>query len=214
MRIVGLSLIICFLAGTAVAEVAPRTLIFEGALKDPKGTPISGIFWMKFSLHQHESDRKELWSEQTYVAVDQGRYVVELGKERRFPTRLELVGVWLKVAVDNTTVVTERVRPAWIFSPGEHMGEITKPQCDTCSRALGAANADKLSGLTLKQVTAVIARAIRPGRTRRTTSVAGKSDGKVFQLECPPGHVMTGIQGSADDTIRSIKLICRPLEVR
>ena len=70
------------------------------------------------------------------------------------------------------------------------------------------------AGLDRDQLKAVLARSVGPGGKRRLTSAAGSTDGEGFTLECPPGHVLTGIEGTAGDGLRSLRLICRSMEAR
>ena len=197
-------------AGPGVAAPA-RTLIYEGSLRTEDGQPVAGIYWMRFSLRRSPDADAELWSEQTYVAVDAGRFVVELGKRKAFPPALELGGLWLNVVNDGLLLMRTVVDPAWIS------GGAAGPRgagCETCRRAAISDNATKFAGLDLDQLKAVLARTLGPGCKRRLTSVAGSTDGETFTLECPPAHVLTGLEGTAADGLRSVRLICRPMEAR
>lgn len=199
------------LVGRAGEAAPPRTLIYEGSLRTEDGQPVAGIYWMRFSLRRSADADAELWSEQTYVAVDAGRFVVELGKRKAFPPALELGGLWLTVVNDGMLLMRSAVDPAWIS------GGAAGPRgagCETCRRATLSDNATKFSGLDLDQLKAVLARSLGPGGKRRLTSVAGSTDGETFTLECPPGHVLTGLEGTAADGLRSLRLICRPMEAR
>ena len=188
----------------------PRTLIYEGTLRTEDGAPVSGIYWMRFSLRRSRDADAELWSESSYVAVGDGRFVVELGKRKEFPPALELGGLWLTVVNDGLVLMRSPVDPAWVSdgAPGTGGG------CESCSRATISDNATRFSGLDLDQLKAILARTLGPGGKRRLTSAAGSTDGESFTLECPPGHVLTGIEGTAADGLRSLRLICRPMEAR
>ncbi len=189
----------------------PRTLIYEGSLRTEDGQPVAGIYWMRFSLRRTQDSTAELWSEQTYVAVDAGRFVVELGKRKAFPPALELGGLWLTVVNDGLLLMRSPVDPAWISGGG---AGARGQGCESCRRATLADNATKFTGLDMDQLKAVLARSLGPGGKRRLTSHAGTSDGDTFTLECPPGHVLTGLEGTAADGLRSLRLICRPMEAR
>jgi len=199
------------LAATAVSAAPPRTIIYEGSLRSEDGTPVSGIYWMRFSLRRSQDADAELWSEQTYVAVDAGRFVVELGKRRTFPPALELGGLFLTVVNDGLVLMRSPVDPAWI-SGG--VGGGSGQGCESCRRATISDNATRFAGLDLDQLKAILARTLGPGGKRRLTSAVGSTDGEGFTLECPPGHVLTGLEGTTTDGLRSLRLICRPMEAR
>ena len=197
-------------AGPTAAAAPPRTIIYEGSLRSADGAAVSGIYWMRFSLRRSSDADAELWSEQTYVAVDHGRFVIELGKRRAFPPALELGGLWLTVVNDGVVLMRSQVDPAWVSGSAGGAGRA----CERCGAAAKADNAARFAGLDLDQLKAVLARSVGPGGKRRLTSAAGSTDGEGFTLECPPGHVLTGIEGTAGDGLRSLRLICRSMEAR
>ena len=195
--------------GTAAAET-PRTIIYEGTLRAADGDPVAGIYWMRFSLRRSRNAAAELWSEQSYVAVEGGRFLVELGKRRALPPDLDLTGLWLAVVNDGITLIRAPLDAAWI-SGGLAGG---RGSCSDCRKAAVADNATRFSGLDLDQLKAILARSIGPGGKRRLTSTVGNTDGESFTLECPPGHMLTGLEGTTGDGLRSLRLICRPMEAR
>lgn len=195
--------------GTAAAET-PRTIIYEGTLRAADGDPVAGIYWMRFSLRRSRNAAAELWSEQSYVAVDEGRFLVELGKRNAIPPDLELTDLWLIVVNDGITLIRARLDAAWIsggLAGGRGGG-------GDCRKAAVADNATRFSGLDLDQLKAILARSIGPGGKRRLTRPVGNTDGESFTLECPPGHMLTGLEGTTGDGLRSLRLICRPMEAR
>ncbi|MFH1529228.1 MAG: hypothetical protein ABIK09_00690 [Pseudomonadota bacterium] len=213
MRMIMMTLLVLGAApGAAVGAAAPpRTIIYEGNLRSGDGTPVSGIYWMRFSLRRDQDADAELWSEQSYVAVDAGRFVVELGKRRAFPPALELGGLFLMVVNDGLVLMRSPVDPSWI---SDGAGGGGGQGCETCRRATVSDNSTRFAGLDLDQLKAILARTLGPGGKRRLTSVAGSTDGESFTLECPPGHMLTGLEGTAADGLRSLRLICRPMEAR
>lgn len=196
--------------GTVAAET-PRTIIYEGTLRAADGDPVGGIYWMRFSLRRSRNAAAELWSEQSYVAVDEGRFLVELGKRHQIPPDLDLAGLWLIVVNDGITLIRAPLDAAWI-SGGLAGGKGSGGR--DCQKAAVADNAARFSGLDLDQLKAVMARSIGPGGKRRLTSTVGSTDGESFTLECPPGHMLTGLEGTTGDGLRSLRLICRPMEAR
>ena len=198
-----------FAAGPLEA-IQPRTIIYEGSLRTEDGAPVAGIYWMRFSLRRTQDADAELWSESAFVAVQEGRFVVELGKRQPLPPALELDGLWITVVNDGRVLMRSRLDPAWV-SGGLRSDD---GSCKRCNKATAADNAARFSGLDLDQLKAVMARSIGPGGKRRLSTVAGSTDGESFTLECPPGHVLTGLEGTATDGLRSLRLICRPMEAR
>ena len=208
-----LTLSLLAISGPAQAG-PPRTLIYEGKLTTEKGNPIGGIFKMRFSLVRASNTKATLWSEEMYVAVDRGKYSIELGKSRPIPAKLSLDDLLLAVAVDGQEVQRESVDPSWESGASSTADTNTGGTCGSCTKAEVAMNAQRLDGLNLKQLKTVVAKGIIPGKTQRLTNSHGAVEGAPFKLECPPGHVAGGIQGTADDSIRSLSVICRPLEAR
>ncbi len=100
--------------------------------------------------------------------------------------------------------------------------------------AENADNADKLGGKTLAELEEEMERlSTRISELRKqqrdngdnTGSVSLGSDSQILQRvggtgggpyvrECPPGHVVTGIRGTAGALLDSIQIICTPLQTR
>ncbi len=73
-----LILTFCFLASPVWAEV-PRTISYQGSLKQTDGTPVDGTVSMQFALYDSLSGGSALWSETQSVSVNNGIYSVVLG---------------------------------------------------------------------------------------------------------------------------------------
>lgn len=193
----------------------PVTLVYTGALKDSRGAPVGGIFWFRFALHRGPKERKVLWSEEMYVAVDKGTYQVELGKERQVPQGIPLVGLYLSVAVDGVEVQRVQVDETMI-SGGVKKAKpaaVASTNCALCEVAERALTSDKIADMTVKQLLDKLAKKqIQVGTSSLFTAHAGSDEGEPFRLSCPAGFVVTGIKGKADDKIRNLQLVCSPLE--
>lgn len=209
------------LAAAAVPSVSlaasPKTLVFTGALNDSAGKPIGGVFSLRFGLHQRIDDPKLIWSEDLYVAVEKGSYQVELGKERPIPQTLPLATLFLSVQVDGVEVQRVPVAENMISGVAKEQASAAASspagQCGQCQIATKAVDSDKLGGMTFAQLLETLAkRQIALGTSLHMTDSVGKKEGEVFFLTCPPGYVVTGIKGSATDSIKSAQLVCSPLE--
>ncbi len=206
------------LASCPAHAASARTLVFTGQLSDEKGAPVAGIFWFRFALHRGRSDKKMIWSEELYVAVDRGSYRLELGKERPLPQAVDLTSLFLSAAVDGVEV--QRVSIDASMVAGTAQDDLAAPSasaggCDACKSAERAADCDKLAGMSPAQLMDTMGRKqVEIGSTSHFTSPVGSGDGTPFRLTCPPGYVVTGIKGKADDRISNMQLVCSPLETR
>ena len=71
---------------------------FEGKLQNARRRPVSGVFPMKFSLYRGPKGGKSIWSENHFVAVDSGRYLVSLGKAKKIKKSIDLSKMYLGVS--------------------------------------------------------------------------------------------------------------------
>lgn len=195
-----------------------RTLVFTGQLSDEKGAPVAGIFWFRFGLHRGRSDKKVLWSEELYVAVDKGTYRLELGRERPLPQAVDLTTLFVSAAVDGVEVQRVSVDASMVAGTdpvGAGEASAGVPACEACKTADMAADCQKVGGMSPNQLMEAVARRqVGIGTTSHFTSPVGSGDGTPFRLTCPPGYVVTGVKGKADDRISNLQLICSPLETR
>ncbi len=200
---------------------APKTLVYTGSLTDEEGGPVGGIYWFRFSLHRSRSEKKMLWSEEMYVAIDRGTYQVELGKERPIPQALELTGLFLSVHIDGVEVHRQQVEDSMVSGGGGSTAEAaagTGDGCEDCRKAVVAERAEdceRVGGMSAKQLVAQVAKKqIQVGSSAHFTSSVGAGEGTPFRLNCPPGFVVTGVKGKAEDTISNLQLVCSPLETK
>lgn len=208
-----MALTILVLATPAESQAGPlKTLVFTGALNDGAGKPVGGIYNIRFGLHQQINDPKTLWSEDLFVAVERGSYQVELGKERPIPQTLPLTSFFLSILVDGVEVQRLPVVDTMVSS-GVKEPASQGATCAVCQEAAKAQNAEKLGGMTFAQLMETVAkRQVALGTSLHMTEPVGKKEGDIFFLTCPPGYVVTGIKGNANDSIRSAQLVCAPLE--
>jgi hypothetical protein len=97
----------------------------------------------------------------------------------------------------------------------------TAKQAETAEK-LGSMNADeveRLSNLALERLGEHIADPNAHDASggglqdkRRVMESVGGSGGVQYERECPPGYVVTGINGGAGRVVDSISLICQPLK--
>jgi hypothetical protein len=223
MRLLRILLVTLALLTTLPADLlaAPKTLVYTGSLTDEEGGPVAGIYWFRFSLHRSRSEKKMLWSEEMYVAIDRGTYQVELGKERPIPQALALTGLFLSVHIDGIEVHRQQVEESMVSggrSPVADVATGSGAECENCRKAVVAERAEdceRVGGMSAKQLVDQVAKKqIRVGTSAHFTSSVGAGEGTPFRLTCPPGFVVTGIKGKAEDTISNMQLVCSPVETK
>ncbi len=218
LRVLLVGLSILLLPG--VVQASPKTLVYTGSLTDEAGGPVGGIYWFRYSLHRTRLEQKMLWSEEMYVAIDRGTYQVELGKERPIPQALELTGLFLAVHIDGVEVHRQQVEETMISGgPAAAVDMVDGgADCEACRKAVLAERAEdceRVGGMSAKQLVAQVAKKqIQVGTSAHFTSAVGSGEGTPFRLSCPPGFVVTGLKGTAGDTIANLQLVCSPLETR
>lgn len=203
-----------------LAAEPPVTLVFSHQMEDQRGDPIGGIYWLTFALHRDLGDTRILWTEEFPVAVDMGRYQVELGKERSFPDGLPLLESVLSVSLDGRELVRMKVEPTML--PGAQRppeaGKEAAGGCPRCESAATADNAERLQGMTYQQLEATIsAKKVRLGQKSVRSPMAGdpEAEGDLFHLMCPPGFVARGLEGRLKEgSVVSLQVVCSPLEAQ
>lgn len=230
---------LALLAAPAAHAAAPdpSRVLYEGALQDASRQPLSGVFPMTFALYRSEKSPRPAWSEDLMVAIDNGRYTVELGSDKPIPKNLKLDGVYLGVAITDgaelyrekldATATAEAAPPeAAATAPtrpaapaAAHPGG-TQSQCEVAGFAYEcdrAKTADAIGGLTAKELREAVDAAkegAKPtlGGKARYSEAAGGPGGQRYELLCPKGYVVTGIQGGAAMFVDSLSIVCSPLE--
>jgi len=168
------------LAGAVViadrAEAADPTsrVVYSGRVEDAQGRPIGGIYPLTFAFYRSAKGGRPLWEEAHFVAVDNGVYAVELGREKPFPKRLDFDKAYLGVAISGgKEIVRERFsgevkqeQPApsapekpTIIKPEPTAGAPPQPAKGTYADQAGfayeaekAKNADAIGGMSLTEL--------------------------------------------------------------
>lgn len=227
-------------APDAAAADPTSRVVYGGRLEDAQGRPIGGIFPLTFSFYRTEKGGRALWSEAHFVAVDNGVYAVELGRDKPLPRTLDLTRAFISVSVNGKEVVRDRFTPEAAPAAPE-LAPAPQPKTDPAVgappqvakgtyadqagfayEAEKAKTAESVGGLTavdlrnlIKQSTSDTSKdthKVRVGESKRFTEQVGGMGGQPFTLQCPPGHVVTGIRGQAAGYVDQIALICSPLE--
>lgn len=238
-------------ASDAVAADPTSRVVYGGRLEDAQGRPVGGIYPLTFSFYRTDKGGRAMWSEAHFVAVDNGLYGVELGREKPFPRTLDLTRAFISVSVNGKEIVRDRFQPEAAAAPEPAAPAQPKVEPAVAAAADPAADptigappqaakgtyadlagfayeaekakaADSVGGLTavdlrnlIKQSTSESPKEtqkVRIGETKRFTEQVGGLGGQAFTLQCPPGHVVTGIRGQAAGYVDQIALICSPLE--
>lgn len=219
----------CLAAGSAVAD--SPVVVYEGKLQDGKRKPVSGVFPLSYSFHRGPKGGKSLWSESHFVAVDDGRYVVELGAKRALPDGLDFDRLFIAVSISGgDEIVREKIDPRAVrrdlpaVAP-RASGPVTPDggkkvvdYAETAGLAFEAEHAkaaDKLGALSeadLLEKLKNVGGDVTIGSSKRYTSSAGGEGGVAYELKCPKGYLVTGVRGGSGIYLDSIQLICSPLE--
>lgn len=227
-------------AVAAPPEAAP--LVYGGRLVDESGRPVTGIFPLTFSIYARAGIKRASWTDSTFVAVDNGVYAVELGKNKPLPKRLDLDKAEIGIAVTGRKgdIVREPLNKA--AAPADGPVVDVKPvggpstgvrpsaanqqtYADVAGYAYEAERArvaDRVGSMTeadLKALAKSSAKDAAPaggkariGATKQFTESAGGPEGRPYSITCPPGYVVVGIRGGAGALVDSVSLICSPLE--
>jgi len=225
-------------ASAATPDPSTQRVVYGGRLQDAQGRPIAGIYPLTFNFYKGEKGGKATWSEAHYVAVDNGVYAVQLGGVKPFPKGMQLDKVWLGVQLSGGKEILREKFAATDAAPAPQAG--TAPQPSNPQTVVGAPpakstqsyaelagyayeakkaeTADSIGGMTGDQIKelakagAANSNKVKIGVAKRYTEQVGGTGGQPYTLQCPPGHVVTGIKGGAAAYLDSLTLICSPLE--
>jgi len=227
---------------SASAADPQSRVVYSGRIEDSQGRPIGGIFPLSFSFFRTEKGGRAVWTESHFVAVDNGVYAIELGRLKSFPKGLDLNRAWLSVSITGgKEIVRDRFIGNVVETPTAPVAPPT-PTIPPVNPAIGAPpqpakgtyadlagfayeaekakSADTIGGLTATDIRNLAKQAQTPpaaakakvGSPSRYSDSAGGNGGTEFTLQCPPGHVATGIRGRGAMMIDQISVICSPLE--
>jgi hypothetical protein len=211
------------------------TMVYEGKIEDSNRKAVSGVFPLSFSLHRSTRGGKSVWTESHFVAVDDGKYVVQLGSRRRIPEKLNVEKLFLAVSLTGgAEIVREKMQPqsrrevaqgdpgaAESVAPARPRPQGSKTVVDYAEsaglafEAEHAKVADRVGRMTESELLEKIRSGggkAKIGASKRYTSSAGGEGGITYELKCPKGHVVTGMRGGSGIYIDRVQLICSPLE--
>lgn len=226
-------------AAPAKKSGASKVVSYAGTLHDHNGSPVGGVYPLTFAIFSEQSDSKAKWSDSFWVSVDNGRYVVELGRNKKIPSSINLANSYVSVSltggaelVRERLVVDEtppdhRTQPADLPNARQPAPTPNAPHGNLPSRtgnvdyaekagfayeAEHATNADKLANMDVEQLKSQLAKPTKLGTKTTVTGQAGGKGGYEFEELCPKGYVVTGMKGAAGIYLDSIQLVCSPLE--
>jgi len=227
-----LAMIFATTPSIARGEKSPR-VPYNGHLQNENMGPIAGIYPIKFSLYKTRKGRRAVWSENTWVAVENGRYSVEIGGQKKLPRKLKLERLFLGVEIAGVGEIlrerlipresafseTQPTGPEVVASPArEPTSSNPTPQGSAVDVAMlayeaeYAKNSAKLNNMDVEELKKYVYVPVKLGTNTRNTGAAGGSGGYEFNESCPRGYVVTGMRGAAGKYLDSLSLICSPLE--
>lgn len=213
-------------APAAAKPAEKRTVLqFESTLKDDDNKPVAGIFQMAFELRKPKA-KKGFWSEKHWVAIDNGRYALQLGKDNPLPKDLDPKSAVMVVSMPGVgEVLTEPLAGEAaltqvdegaarggkrIVQYAEKSGFAYEAERATVADRIGNFTAkllqDTLDALDKRKVK------IKIGKNHVNLTSVGGAGGTPYETICPPGMVAIGIRGGSGIYIDNFQLVCAPLE--
>jgi hypothetical protein len=200
---------------------------YEGSILDESKKAVSGIFPLKFEIYNKDKGGKALWSEHHYIAVEEGKYEIELGIQTPIPSNLPVNKLYIAISLGNEG---EIVREQLVLSEDKEEGQPQPIEEDTGSKkkqpvsltrvdfameAEHAEDSDKLSGMTTEDLMIKIMSQtkISVGSEKKHSSKGvGFDNGTKDTLTCPLGEVVVGLTVRyGQSQLYKIQLICSPL---
>ncbi len=204
---------------------AKRTILeFESRLRDENDKPVSGIFPMNFELKKSKA-KKSFWRERHWVAVDNGRYAIQLGRSKRLPKRFSTKSAVIEVSIKGVgrvlreplsgtgaslAQVTDAPVGKRIVQYAEKAGFAYDAERATIADRIGAYNAKELKD-TIDKLKKRKSK-VKVSRSRINLTLAGGVGGNKFEQICPPGTIAVGLRGGAGIYIDNLQVVCAPLE--
>lgn len=213
-------------AAPKIKQRSQRTILdFESQLKDENNKPVSGIFPMEFSLLKPKAKRA-FWKEKHWVAVDNGRYTLRLGRSSKLPKNFDPKTAVIEVGIRGAgRVLREPLSGASaslaqvddspsggkrIVQYAEKSGFAYDAEHATIADRIGPFNGkdlqDRIEALEKRKSRVTV------GRNRINLTSAGGVGGNKFEQICPKGTVAVGIRGGAGIYIDNFQVVCAPLE--
>ena len=228
--------LVLLFVGDAFAK--QRVLVYTGKLLDERSSPIGGVFPLTFAFYAKKRGGKALWNENHFVAVDNGAYVVELGRKSKIQSSVKIDNLYVGVRI---TGGPELVRERFV-AEGQEPEEIIRHQgpqakgpggrqpnsgtvefAEKAGFAYVAEKADsavRLDGLTLEQLKKAVGGGggggdyvVVFGDKVFDAQQAGGDGGTPFRQLCPEGYAVTGLAGGSGLYIDRVGIICSPLKI-
>ncbi len=218
---------------------SPKSYIlsrYTGELADDELKPISGIFKVTFKLFPDLSAPKEIWTEELFVSIVEGRYDVTLGRVVPIGANLDGRQLFLIAAIgeDPGERIPFAVRAADVRddSPsgpifrGKSFADIAD-RALVATRAATADNCSTLGGKTAEEIdqskelnkrVSELRESLREkssiklGGQQQVLERVGGAGGNSYQRQCPPGFVVTGFRGGQGQFLDSIEIVCNAIE--
>jgi hypothetical protein len=211
----------------AAPQAGKRTLLeFESRLADDEGKPVSGIFSMQFELRRPQA-KAAFWKEKHWVAIDNGRYQLQLGRDARLPAAFDPKTAVITVSVAGVGRILEEP----LAGAGAGLSQIDESAAGSNKRIVRyaekagfayeserASTAERVGPYDATRLQETFTRLeqrkvkVKISRNRVNLSSVGGAGGTPFEMVCPPGTVMVGIRGGAGIYIDNLQVVCAPLE--
>lgn len=226
-----LATVVAAWAPPAVTTAAPakerqlRTVLeFDSRLQDEQDKPVSGIFRMTFAL---QKGKRAVWKESHWVAVDNGRYALLLGKAKALPPKLDPAELIIEVSIVGAGVILREPLAGRDVSLSQvdvgvpSTGKRIVPYAEKAGLAYDAehaAVADRVgpyTGAVLQETLDRLEKRkakVKVSRRFQNLQMAGGVGGTPFEQICPPGMVAVGLRGGSGIYIDNVQIICAPLE--
>ena len=228
-------------SGQALAQpqrAKRRVLVYGGQLQDERGAAIGGVFPLTFALYTKSRGGTPVWSENHFVAVDNGGYTVELGRKKLIPQKFGLDQIYIGVRIRGgpelvrEQFVVEGGSPVELVrhknvgpaggTPGTTAGRVkTAEFADKAELAFHAEKADdsiRLGGKTLEQLKQLLGGGaggkLDIGTNTYNAPGVGGQGGTEFTQLCPDGYVMTGLRGGSGLYVDRVSIICSPIKLK
>lgn len=211
---------------TAANPAPKRTVLqFESTLKDEESKPISGIFPMQFELRK-PTGKKSFWKEKHWVAIDNGKYALALGRSTPLPKGLDAKTAVLVVSiVGEGEVMHEPLSGEPMPDPeGGKFGADGKRIVQYAEKsgfayeAERAASTERIGQYTAKLLADTLEALdkrkvkIKVSKNHVNLTSIGGAGGTPFEAICPAGTVVVGIRGGSGIYIDNFQVVCAPLE--
>ena len=205
-------------------------------MADDELKPISGIFKITFKLFPDISAPSEIWSEELFVSILEGRYDVTLGRVVPIGVNLDGRQLFLSAALDEDpgeripfAVRSADVRddsPSGPIFRGKSFADVAD-RALVATRAATADNCSTLGGKTAEEIdqskelnkrVSELRESLREkssiklGGQQQVLERVGGAGGNSYQRQCPPGFVVTGFRGGQGQFLDSIEIVCNAIE--